>query len=301
MTPLPTAKEHAMTTSRRLLLTGGAGLAAAIALAACGSSSDEPAVAEDATFADGSTMKKLADAGKITIGTKFDQPLFGQAGPDGTPTGFDVEIATLIAAALGIEKKSIEWVETVSANREPFIENGKVDLVVATYTINDTRKEVVDFAGPYYVAGQALMVTKDNEDITGEDTLEGKKVASVEGSTPAQYMTDNHPEAELSTFDTYSNCVTALTNGQVDAVTTDNVILAGFVAANKEELKLVGDGATFTEEPYGIGLKKGDDDFRTFVNDTLQAAYDDGSWAKAWEATAGAVLPTPDPPEIDRY
>lgn len=291
-----------MTTSRRLFLTGGAGLAAAITLAACGSSSDDAAdVADDPTFAEGSTMAKLADAGKITIGTKFDQPLFGQAGPDGKPAGFDVEIGKLMAAALGIKADDIEWVETVSANREPFIQNGKVDLVVATYTINDTRKEVVDFAGPYYVAGQALMVTADNEDITGEDSLEGKKVASVEGSTPAQYMTDNHPEAELSTFDTYSNCVTALLNGQVDAVTTDNVILAGFVAADKDKLKLVGDGATFTEEPYGIGMKKGDDDFRTFLNDTLQAAYDDGSWAKAWEGTAGSVLPTPEPPEIDRY
>ena len=291
-----------MTTSRRLFLTGGAGLAAAITLAACGSSSDDAAdVADDPTFAEGSTMAKLADAGKITIGTKFDQPLFGQAGPDGKPAGFDVEIGKLMAAALGIKADDIEWVETVSANREPFIQNGKVDLVVATYTINDTRKEVVDFAGPYYVAGQALMVTADNEDITGEDSLEGKKVASVEGSTPAQYMTDNHPEAELSTFDTYSNCVTALLNGQVDAVTTDNVILAGFVAADQDKLKLVGDGATFTEEPYGIGMKKGDDDFRTFLNDTLQAAYDDGSWAKAWEGTAGSVLPTPEPPEIDRY
>ena len=291
-----------MTTSRRLFLTGGAGLAAAITLAACGSSSDDAAdVADDPTFAEGSTMAKLADAGKITIGTKFDPPLFGQAGPDGKPAGFDVEIGKLMAAALGIKADDIEWVETVSANREPFIQNGKVDLVVATYTINDTRKEVVDFAGPYYVAGQALMVTADNEDITGEDSLEGKKVASVEGSTPAQYMTDNHPEAELSTFDTYSNCVTALLNGQVDAVTPDNVILAGFVAADKDKLKLVGDGATFTEEPYGIGMKKGDDDFRTFLNDTLQAAYDDGSWAKAWEGTAGSVLPTPEPPEIDRY
>ena len=291
-----------MTTSRRLFLTGGAGLAAAITLAACGSSSDDAAdVADDPTFAEGSTMAKLADAGKITIGTKFDQPLFGQAGPDGKPAGFDVEIGKLMAAALGIKADDIEWVETVSANREPFIQNGKVDLVVATYTINDTRKEVVDFAGPYYVAGQALMVTADNEDITGEDSLEGKKVASVEGSTPAQYMTDNHPEAELSTFDTYSNCVTALLNGQVDAVTTDNVILAGFVAADKDKLKLVGDGATFPEEPYGIGMKKGDDDFRTFLNDTLQAAYDDGRWANAWEGTAGSVLPTPEPPEIDRY
>ena len=290
--------------NRRLFLTGSVGAAAALGLAACGGTGGgEPEAAEvDASsFAEGSTMAALAEAGKITIGTKFDQPLFGQAGPDGKPVGFDVEIGKILAGALGIEAGNIEWVETVSANREPFIENGQVDLVVATYTINDTRKEVIDFAGPYYVAGQALMVLVDNEDITGEDSLAGKKVASVEGSTPAQYILDNHPDAELVNFDTYSNCVTALINGQVDVVTTDNVILAGFVESDPDNLKLVNDGETFTEEPYGVGLAKGDDDFRAFLNDTIQAAYDDGSWAKAWEGTAGSVLPTPEPPELDRY
>lgn len=290
--------------NRRLFLTGSVGAAAALGLAACGGTGGgEPEAAEvDASsFAEGSTMAALAEAGKITIGTKFDQPLFGQAGPDGKPVGFDVEIGKILAGALGIEAGNIEWVETVSANREPFIENGQVDLVVATYTINDTRKEVVDFAGPYYVAGQALMVLVDNEDITGEDSLAGKKVASVEGSTPAQYILDNHPDAELVNFDTYSNCVTALINGQVDVVTTDNVILAGFVESDPDNLKLVNDGETFTDEPYGVGLAKGDDDFRAFLNDTLEAAYEDGSWAKAWEDTAGVVLPTPDPPAVDRY
>ena len=288
----------------RKVFTAATALTLSLGLAACGGTGGgEPEAAEvDASsFAEGSTMAALAEAGKITIGTKFDQPLFGQAGPDGKPVGFDVEIGKILAGALGIKAGNIEWVETVSANREPFIENGQVDLVVATYTINDTRKEVVDFAGPYYVAGQALMVLVDNEDITGEHSLAGKKVASVEGSTPAQYILDNHPDAELVNFDTYSNCVTALINGQVDVVTTDNVILAGFVESDPDNLKLVNDGETFAEEPYGVGLAKGDDDFRTFLNDTLEAAYEDGTWATAWEGTAGAVLPTPEPPAVDRY
>ena len=289
--------------NRRFFLAGTAGTLAAATLAACGGDSDEPDVAEvdAAEFPEGSTMARLAEAGSIVIGTKFDQPLFGQAGPDGDPVGFDVEIGKIVAGALGIDAGNIEWRETVSANREPFIENGQVDIVVATYSITDTRKEVVDFAGPYYVAGQALLVLADNEDITGEDSLAGKRVASVEGSTPAQYITDNHPDAELQTFDTYSNCVTALTNGQVDVVTTDNVILAGFVESDPENLKLVNDGETFTDEPYGIGLALDDDDFREFINDTLVAAYEDGAWQTAWEATAGTVLPLPEQPEVDRY
>lgn len=293
-----------MDLTRRHLLAGGAAAAASLALAACGGSEDggdDVASVDPGSFPEGSTMARLAEAGAITIGTKFDQPLFGQAGPDGKPVGFDVEIGKIIAGKLGISPDKIEWIETVSANREPFLQNGQVDLVIATYTINDKRKEVVDFAGPYYIAGQALMVAADNTTITGEDALSGAKVCSVEGSTPAEYIATNHPEAELVTFDTYSKCVTELNNGQIDAVTTDNVILAGFVAADKEKLKMVADGATFTEEPYGIGLKKGDDDFRAFLNDTLEASFEDGSWAKAWEATAGTVLPTPEPPEIDRY
>ncbi|PWH06767.1 ABC transporter substrate-binding protein [Brachybacterium endophyticum] len=293
-----------MSLTRRLFLTTTAGSAAVLTLAACGGSSDsgdEVADVDPSSFEKGSTMAKLADAGKITIGTKFDQPLFGQAGPDGDPVGFDVEIGKMVAAALGIKPDGIEWTETVTANREPFIENGQVDIVVATYTINDERKKVVDFAGPYYVAGQALMVKKGDDAIGGPDDLKDTNVCSVEGSTPAQNIEDNYPDAKLVTFDTYSKCVTALNNGQADSVTTDNVILAGFVKADEDKLQMVDKGKTFTKEPYGIGLKKDDDDFRAFINDTLQKAYDDGSWAKAWESTAGQVLPTPEPPTIDKY
>lgn len=184
-------------------------------------------------------------------------------------------------------------------NREPFIQEGNVDIVVATYTINDKRKEVVDFAGPYYEAGQALMVMKDNTEINGPDDIAGKKVCSVDGSTPAQNIAENFPQAELVTLDTYTDCLDPLRNGQVDAVTTDNVILAGYVAEAPEDFRIAGD--QFTQEPYGIGLKKGDDDFRAFINDTLEAAFTDGRWETAWNDTAGTVLPLPEPPTLNRY
>ncbi|MGO1973341.1 MAG: glutamate ABC transporter substrate-binding protein [Propionibacteriaceae bacterium] len=276
--------------------------AAVLALSACGGGGgDEPPVEDAPEFPEGSTMARLSEAGSIKIGTKFDQPLFGLQAPDGTPVGFDVEIGKIVAAKLGIEADSIEWEETQSANRETFISNGNVDIIVATYTINDERKQEVDFAGPYYEAGQALMVAADNSDINGPDDLAGKIVCSAEGSTPAQNMRDNYPDAELRLFGDYSNCLEPLRNGQVDAVTTDNVILAGYVSEDTEAFKMVADGETFTEEPYGIGMKKGDDDFRTFINDTLEEAYEDGSWAEAWEKTAGEVLPVPEPPTVDRY
>ncbi|HST84954.1 MAG TPA: glutamate ABC transporter substrate-binding protein [Kineosporiaceae bacterium] len=277
----------------------------ALALSACGDSDgDEVKPSGASDFAAGSTMAKLADAGKITIGTKFDQPGFGLKNLSGKPEGFDVEVAKIIAGKLGIDEDDITWKETPSAIREEVIEKGEVDLVAATYTINDKRKERITFAGPYYEAGQQLMVKSDNTKITGPDTLKANpdaKVCSVAGSTPAENIREYlASESQLVTFDVYSKCADALRNGQVSVVTTDNVILLGLVGQSKGAFKVVGD--TFTKEPYGIGIKKGDTAFCTFINDTLKAAASDGSYEKAWTSTAGKVegsevptLPTADP------
>jgi len=287
---------------RRKSLLVAASAALALSLSACGgsSSTSNPPVAEKPSFAADTTMAKLSSAGKIVIGTKFDQPLFGQKGLDGKPVGFDVEIGKLIAAKLGIPADKIEWVETVSANREQFIKQGKVDMIVATYTINDKRKTEVDFAGPYYEAGQALMVNKDNTTITKPEDVKGKNVCSVTGSTPAATIVEKYG-AVLVPAATYSACLEPLRNKQVEAITTDNVILAGFVAKEPDAFKLASD-ETFTKEPYGIGLKLGDTPFRMWINDQLEAADKDGSYAKAWESTAGTVIKTtPALPTIDRY
>jgi len=303
------AQRGSGTTAGRARRRGGAlllgvSMIAALGLTACGSDGDSngdaAAPSASASFAPGTTMARLHDAGKITIGTKFDQNLFGLKNLSGKPEGFDVEIAKIITDALGIPRDKVNFVETVSANREPFIQQGRVDMVVATYTINDKRKKVVDFAGPYYVAGQSIMVAKNNTTITGKDSLAGKKVCSVSGSTPAENIRKVAPAAQLVLFDVYSKCADALKNGQVDAVTTDNVILLGLIDKDPDAFKLV--GGTFTREPYGIGIRKGDTAFRTFINDTLEAAYKDGRWAKAFTATVGKVEPnTPTPPPVDRY
>jgi glutamate transport system substrate-binding protein len=296
-----------MRSTRKLAAFAALGLALSACASEAGNQATESAentaeVQEDVEFDAGTTMAELNEAGAITIGTKFDQPGFGLLNPDGVPEGFDVEIGKLIAAELGIAAEEIEWVETVSANREPFIQNGQVDMVIATYTINDARKQLVDFAGPYYLAGQDIMVAAGNpEGIQGPDDLAGKNVCSVEGSTPAQNIRDNYPEATLTLFDVYSKCADALTNGQVQAVTTDNVILTGLVAGNPEGFELVGN--PFTEEPYGIGLSLGDTEFRNFVNDVLEESFENGSWADAWDRTAGAITgeEAPEPPQVDRY
>jgi glutamate transport system substrate-binding protein len=255
-------------------------------------------------FAAGTAMATIQAKGKLVVGTKFDQPLFGLKNPtNGQVEGFDVEVAKIVARAIfgsDITNK-VEYHEATSKVRETVIQDGKVDIVIATYTINDERKKVVDFAGPYYVAGQDILVKKANTTITSVDSLAGKKVCTVQGSTSLTNVQKSAPTADVSiTFDKYSLCIEALKDGRVEAVTTDNVILLGFINDDPANLKLV--NKPFTTEPYGIGLKKGDTAFRTFVNDTLEKAYKDGSWKKAWDDTAGKTgQAAPTPPAVNRY
>jgi glutamate transport system substrate-binding protein len=276
-------------------------LALALLTGACGGGDDGGTDVEtDVEFEAGTTMERLNKAGAVTVGTKFDQPLFGLKALADAPEGFDVEIAKIIAGEMGIEPGKITWVETPSAVREEKIEDGSVDMVVATYTINDKRKERITFAGPYYQAGQDLMVKADNTAINGPEDLKpgAPKVCSVTGSTPSENIKQHIEASQLVLFDVYTKCADALRTGQVDVVTTDNVILLGLVDESEGAFKLV--GKPFTEEPYGIGIKKGDVKFCEFIHQTLQKAADDGRYEKAWKDTAGKVAPdTPTLPTLD--
>ncbi|MCU1543219.1 MAG: transporter substrate-binding protein [Microbacteriaceae bacterium] len=286
---------------KKSLMISAMAITGALALAGCtdsGAPAPEATVEKDISFEAGTTMAKLNEAGEITIGTKFDQPLFGLVGPEGDPVGFDVEIGKLIAAKLGIPADGINWTETVSKNREPFIQSGEVDLVIATYTINDARKQVVSFAGPYYEAGQDILVLDGNpEGIKGPEDVKGKNVCTVTGSTSEVNILEYG--AVVLPAAGYGDCLEPLRTGAVVAMTTDNVILAGLADQNEGEFEVVNE--PFTKEPYGIGLKLEDDQFRAWINDVLEESYDDGSWADAWKATAGKVLDLPDPPAVDNY
>jgi glutamate transport system substrate-binding protein len=195
------------------------------------------------------------NAETITIGVKFDQPGLGMKNADGTMSGFDVDVARYVAQQLGYAAGEIIWIEAPSGQREALIRNGQVNYVVATYSITDARKQKVGFAGPYLVAGQSLLVRADQTGITGAQSLQhNKKLCSVAGSTPAQRIKDRYPGVQLQRYDTYSACVEALKNGAIDAVTTDDVILAGYAAQSPGTFKLV--GQPFSREEYGIGLKR---------------------------------------------
>jgi len=279
--------------TRRL---GAIGAAAALTftLAACGS--------DDGDSGSGGDTGTGGDAGStesLRIGIKFDQPGLGlREGSD--YTGFDVEVAKYVAGQLGVDEANIEWVEAPSAQRETLLETDQVDLIFATYSITDERKERVSFAGPYFIAGQGLLVRADDTEITGPETLEGKVLCSVTGSTPAQRIADEYPGVQLQEFGTYSECLPVLLSGQIDAITTDDVILAGFAAQEQYagQLKLAGE--PFSEERYGVGTQKGSE-LCEQVNAAIETMIEEGAWEQAVEDTLGPAEFTPgpgNPPEV---
>ncbi|MFJ7336656.1 glutamate ABC transporter substrate-binding protein [Streptomyces sp. NPDC101116] len=218
---------------------------------------------------------------KIKIGIKYDQPGLGLKEPDGSFSGFDVDVATYVAKELGYKPDQIEWVETKSADRENALSRGDVKMIAATYSITDERKQKVDFAGPYLLAHQDLLVKKDSDIKEGTD-LNGKKLCSVTGSTSAQNVKKEiAPKAQLQELGGYSECIAGLQSGALDAVTTDDAILAGFAAQDqyKGQFKLT--GLKLSNENYGIGVKKGDTETLNKINDALEKMVSDGAWEKA--------------------
>lgn len=222
----------------------------------------------------------------ITIGIKFDQPGLGLK-EGSNYTGFDVDTAKYVAKELGYEESKITFKESPSAQRENLIKNDQVKLIFATYSITDARKAEVGFAGPYLVAGQDLLIRAEDTAITGPDALAGKKLCSVTGSTSAQKVKDQYPDVQLQEYDTYSKCVEALNGKAIDALTTDNTILAGYAAqpANAGKLKVV--GQPFSTENYGVGLKKGDTDLCNKVKDALTKYVSDGTWQANFDKNLG--------------
>lgn len=218
----------------------------------------------------------------------------------GRYSGFDIEIAKMLSASLGFDPASISFRTIASANRETALQNGQIDYYVGTHTINDNRKKLVGFAGPYYMAGQSLLVRTDENDIHGPQDLDGKRVCSAAGSTPYQRIEKEYPKAELVAYDTYSVCVDNLLTFQVDAVTTDDSILLGYAAKVPDELEVL--GTPFSQEPYGIGVPRSDNALRFALDDALAVHERNGDWRKAYDVTLGlSGVPAPQPPPIDRY
>ncbi|MGW0187977.1 glutamate ABC transporter substrate-binding protein [Streptomyces sp. NPDC003362] len=261
---------------RKVTAAAAAALVLSITATACGGGDKE-----------GDSNSGSGGGDKIKIGIKYDQPGLGLKEPGGSFSGFDVDVATYVAKELGYEPDQIEWVETKSADRENALARGDVKFIAATYSITDERKEKVDFAGPYLLAHQDLLVKKDS-DITEATDLNNKKLCSVVGSTSAQNVKDDFaPKAQLKQVGTYSECVAALQSGAVDALTTDDSILAGFAAQKQYQGHFKLAGLKLSNENYGIGVKKGDTETVNKINDALEKMVSDKSWNKAVEENFG--------------
>ncbi len=289
--------------TRTKALVAATGLA--LSLAACGDAGEDSEgvdvqaeEVEEGKFEEGSRMAELAEAGEITIGVKYDQPGLGfkDASAD-VPSGFDVEIAKLLVADLGIDPSSdaVTWEETISDNREPYLEAGRVDLVLASYSITDERRQIVGQTGPYLITGQQVLVSADS-DITGIADLEGEEVCSVSGSTSLENV-----EAEGAVgapADTYSQCAEDVLNGSVEAMSTDGAILLGLAAQTEGELKVVGE--EFSEERIGVGYSLESPEMCEWINGVLEESFENGDWEAAFQATLGGDdVETPEPPALD--
>lgn len=293
---------------RRTRILTGVALAATsiLALSACGadggstSGGQIPAPSEEVNLEGSPTFEAMQERGGVIIGVKEDQPGLGFLDvTTNERSGFDVDIARWIAASLGFGEDQIEYQAIASANREQAIVNGQIDYYVGTYSITDKRKGEIDFAGPYFITGQGFLVNVDSEitEVKAVDDFNGMTVCSATGSTPIQNIKDNYKEIKTQEYDIYSACVQDLIDGKVDAVTTDQAILIGYAAQYPDEVRVV-DGL-FTDENYGVGMAKGDQAFRDFVNDL----FEDGNatWQAIFDANLGESGIVVEQPTVDRY
>lgn len=309
-----------MRSIRKAALVGVA--VAAMALSACSGEASQQQEAEDelqeevgaysmtqaTEFPDG-LITEIQERGKLIVGSKFDQPLIGLKNTaTGKIEGHDAEIARLLTMRIfgevieEGEDANLEFIETTSENRETYIEDGTVDVVIASYSMYPERLPQFDFAGPYFYTGQNVMVPADNEDITSVADLAGKNVCIAEGSGSIGNMEEENPDAVISPLKDYAACAESLENGTHDAVSTDSTILYGFVDGKPDAFKVLDESNVFSDEPYGIAMKLGETDARMFMNDMLREAHENGDWEKAFELTYGAAgMEMPEPPEIDDY
>jgi glutamate transport system substrate-binding protein len=273
-----------------------------LVLAGCGDD-EESGSGGDATatpaadvekFEAGTPLGDIQEKGEIVIGVKYDVPPFGFNNPkSGKVEGFDVDLGQAVADKLGVKPK---FIEAISDNRIPFLQDGTADLILSTMTINEERVGQIEFSDPYYIAKGRILVKKDNSDITGVDSLAGKNVCTALGSTYEATLKEQAPDAKLKLVDSYSECMESLQNGSVDAISTDDVILTGMIIQD-DSLKLVGD--ELSQEPYGAGIKKGNTELQEFVNGVFSEYKEDGRYAETYEKWVGRYTDTEaEPPDM---
>jgi len=289
-----------MTKKKLLVLLTMMLMLAALLLAGCGSNGAAPAAPADPPKAGagggqtdaGQASKTLDDIqkrGKLVVGVKFDTKLFGLKDPGtGKVEGFDIDMAKALAKKILGDENKVELKEVTSKTRIPLLKNGDIDMIIATMTITEERKQEVEFSDIYFKAGQSLLVKKGSPIQSVADVKKGVKVLAVKGSTSTDNIRQKAPDATVLEFENYQEAFTALKAGQGDALTTDNAILYGMV---KQDPNYQVVGGTFTDEPYGMAIRKGDTGFVKYVNDFLKELNTSGEYDKMYEKWIGEKPP----------
>ncbi|REE75699.1 amino acid ABC transporter substrate-binding protein (PAAT family) [Rhodococcus wratislaviensis] len=252
--------------------------------AACG----EHAPDRPNNFPAGSTMSALASAPKIKVGASPNQPGLAELNLQHDWEGFNTDLAVLLVESLGIDRDDIEWVHTTAANRIPFLKQGKIDFFATALAITPEREKTLAIAGPYLETAPSLMVRKDDamRFETLHDIPEGAKVCVLQGSQGQPRVSEFIPQAEISEFNTLTNCVRALEQGTVDAIDSTAPLLAGFVADKPDSFALA--PVTYgTGERWGIGIADDRSDLCEFFNQRLAQAFDDGTIRELWDRHMG--------------
>jgi glutamate transport system substrate-binding protein len=259
-----------------------------------GAAQQETPQAEVEKFEPGTVLGDIQEKGQIDIGVKYDVPPFGFKNPQTDKVeGFDVDLGQAVADRLGVKPN---FIEAISDNRIPFLQDGTADLILSTMTINEERVGQIDFSDPYFIAKGRILTKKDNSEITGVDSLAGKRVCTALGSTYEATLKKQAPKADLRLVDSYSECLELLQNGSVDAISTDDVILTGMIIQD-DSLHLVGE--ELTQEPYGAGIKKGATELTDFVNETFEEYKSDGRYDASFEKWIGKYTGAkPEPPDM---
>ena len=313
------------TPNRRLFLSAAGAASLAAVLAACAdtgadgravSSSSSSAsagavdyntvinsgpVAADDVVASSAWASAVKEAGVLKTGGTKTAPVFSlEDATTGEVSGFDTAIGQVLARYIiggtNDARTLLDITQVTSDTREVVLGNGSVQAVIATYTITPERAKKIDFAGPYYSSGQAVLVRADESKITGVSDLAGVKVAVQSGSSSITALQEAAPKAEQTPFNDHNTCLSALETRQVDAYVVDESLLLSAMQGS-DAFKIVGE--PFTQDPYGIGLPQGSD-AKAFVNAFLKKIYDDGTWEKIWQATIGVITggEAPKPPAI---
>ncbi|BDG36241.1 glutamate ABC transporter substrate-binding protein [Saccharococcus caldoxylosilyticus] len=259
------------------------------ALAGCSSESSTSNKGDGAksteTSAGTNTLEKIKKRGKLIVGVKYDLNLFGLKNPEtGKVEGFDIDIAKGLAKKILGDENKIELKEVTSKTRIPMLNNGEIDAIIATMTITEERKKEVDFSDVYFMAGQSLLVKKDSKINSVKDLKKGMTVLTAKGSTSAQNIRKAAPQVNVLEFENYAEAFTALKAGQGDALTTDNALLWGMAKQDPNYRVL---DETFTEEPYGIAVRKGDKELLQVINEYLKEIKENGEYDKIYEKWIG--------------